>query len=183
MKKRRAIFFDRDGIVNKRLVGDYVKTVDEFEFLPDFFPLFELTNRYGLLKIVVSNQQGVGKAIMTLKDLRSVTQFMQIELVSMFGFGFDDVEYCTELASAHSYRRKPEPGMILDAARKWNIDIEQSWMIGDSISDATAGKQAGCSTILVGDFTKAQAPDADWIVEDLVECYDLLNSFLQKQAE
>lgn len=179
---RKAIFFDRDGIVNKRLVGDYIKTPSEFEFNNDFFSLFSFAHQNGYLTILVSNQQGVGKGVMTSNDLEAVTKLMQDELYERTGFIFDDVFYCTHLASSQSTHRKPAPGMLLDAILSWNINIHGSWMIGDSISDAQAGKNAQVRTILVGDYKKEDVSEwADYAVADCTEALDVLISHTAEQ--
>ena len=168
MKKRTAIFFDRDGIVNKRKVGDYLTSISEFEFLDGFFALFDFAQQNNFLKIIISNQQGVGKGLMSEGDLQSLTAHFQQQLQSRTGTCFDDIFYCTELESSGSARRKPEPGMILEAIEKWNIYPFSSWMIGDSISDVIAGRRAGVKTILVGDFLGVA--EADVVVATLDLC-------------
>lgn len=173
---RKAIFFDRDGIVNRRLVGEYVRSVEEFEFLPGIFPVMAYIRERGFLAIVISNQQGVGKGLMSHEDLAHITEYMQAGIQEKLGFAFDDVYYCTDLADSGSSRRKPQPGMLLEAIEKWYIDPAQSWMIGDSISDAVAGKRAGCQTILVGEYQ--DIAEADTIVHDMEECLLSLQNYL-----
>jgi D-glycero-D-manno-heptose 1,7-bisphosphate phosphatase len=181
-----AFFFDRDGIVNARVMGGYVTDVDDFMFLPDFFPFFEAVKQRGLRAIVVTNQQGIGKGLMTEEDLAIIHAFMQQELQRRTGWAFDDIFFAGELdvsklkyneccgdalyaprPPAASVRRKPSPAMLLEAAAKWGIDLANSWMMGDSISDVQAGRAAGCRTILVGDFQTANVPEADFIVPSL----------------
>ena len=169
---KSAIFFDRDGIVNKRLVGDYVKTVEEFEFLDDFFALFEFASQKGYLSFVVSNQQGIAKGLMTGADLVSVTRHMQSHLFARYHRGFDEVYYCSDAAESNSMRRKPAPGMLFEAIHTFGIDAHRSWMIGDSISDVVAGKTAGVKTILVGDYSNI--PQADFIVAHLSDVLAVL---------
>ena len=166
-KKRKAVFFDRDGIVNMRAVKDYIKSEEEFQFLPDFIDFFGKLIGSEYLTFLITNQQGVGKGIMTDKQLQKVLSFMQNKLKIITGKCFDDIFYCTDLAESGSFYRKPNPGMILEAIEKWDLDTENSWMIGDSPSDAAAGRKAGIKTILVGDFIKEEFPDADYIIKDL----------------
>lgn len=165
--KKKAVFFDRDGIVNMRAVKDYIKSENEFQFLPDFLDFFGKLIDTDYLVFLTTNQQGVGKGIMTSEQLKSVLDYMQNHLMDKFGKGFDDIFYCTDLADSGSFYRKPNPGMILEAIEKWNLDAENSWIIGDSSSDATAGKRAGIKTVLVGDYKKEDIPDADYIIKDL----------------
>ena len=142
---RRAIFLDRDGVINKRLVGDYVKSPEKFELLPGVKDALKRLKKMGYLLIVVSNQQGIGKGIMTDRDLERVNRYMLKLLPEI-----DDVFYCTELEENNPWCRKPRPGMLLEAIKKWDIDPFSSWIIGDSESDMIAGKAVGCRTILIG---------------------------------
>lgn len=164
----KCFFFDRDGIVNKRKVDGYIKTYDEFEFLPHFLELFERINELGYLKIIVTNQQGIGKGLMTEKELSAVHNMMQYNLYRKFGFSFDDIYFSPDLAESGSKTRKPEPGMLNDAIVKWEIDRERSYFLGDSESDAEAGKRAGIKTILIGDFSKNKANFVFSKYEDLI---------------
>ena len=137
--KRKAIFFDRDGIVNMRPVGDYIKSIDEFHFLPDFLEFLPIIKAKGYLAILISNQQGVGKGLMSESDLAFINEYMQNDLFIRLGINFDDTYYSTALAADNSPNRKPQPGMLLEAIKNWNIAPEESWMIGDSVNDILAG--------------------------------------------
>lgn len=150
MSLKKCIFFDRDGVVNKRLVGDYVKKISEFEFKSDFLEFFNrLSDNY--LKIIITNQQGIGKGLMTENDLANIHSHMQRHLSENFGKNFDDIYFCPDLKELNSFRRKPNPGMILEAMDKWKIEASRSWMIGDSESDIVAGSKAGLKTIFISD--------------------------------
>ncbi|MES2765918.1 MAG: HAD family hydrolase [Bacteroidota bacterium] len=171
----KAFFFDRDGIVNRRKMGDYVYSIDEFEFLPDFFQLFKKVKANDFVAILITNQQGIGKGLMTEEVLKEIHEHMQTELLKETGFQFDDIFYCADLATANSFKRKPQPGMILEAMEKWGVDQEDSWMIGDSKSDAQAGNAAGVKTILIGDFLKE---DADFVFKNLGEAEMFLKDYI-----
>jgi D-glycero-D-manno-heptose 1,7-bisphosphate phosphatase len=153
----RCFFFDRDGIVNTRKYDGYIKNFSEFEFIPEFLELFKKTEEQGFLKIVITNQQGIGKELMTVEELSILHNLMQFNLFQKFGYSFDDIYYCPELADSGSMRRKPEPGMLLEAIEKWDIDKENSYFLGDAESDALAGERAGIKTILIGDFSENKA--------------------------
>ena len=153
----KCFFFDRDGIVNTRKYDGYIKSYDEFEFIPEFLEIFKLTEKLGFLKIVITNQQGIGKGLMTEEELNTIHKLMQFNLYQKLGFSFDDIYYCPDLADSGSKTRKPEPGMLLEAIEKWNIDNNESYFIGDSESDALASQRARIKTILIGDFTKNKA--------------------------
>lgn len=168
----KAVFFDRDGIVNYRIVGGYVEKKSQFKFIPDFFDFFYLVKKYGYLAILITNQQGVGKGILSLKEMNAIHNYMQQRLIDRFGFGFDDIYYCTDLTGSGSFRRKPNPGMLLEAIEKWKIDAKGSFMIGDSLSDMIAGKNAGTTTILINSFLKEKPPEADYLFKSLYETAD-----------
>ncbi len=167
--KKKAIFFDRDGIVNVRPVGEYIKEIHEFRFLPDFFDFFVKIKEKGYLAILISNQQGVGKGLMGEDDLLFLNEFMQNELLIHTGVKFDDAYYCTALAEENSPRRKPEPGMLLEAIDDWDISPEQSWLIGDSPSDIIAGKRAGVKTIFVTNEPVPEELEPDVVCKSLAE--------------
>jgi D-glycero-D-manno-heptose 1,7-bisphosphate phosphatase len=146
--KTRAIFFDRDGVVNKRIVGGYIRNWDEFHFLPEIGDTLKELKKRGYLAIIITNQRGVGKGIMTEKDLENIHARMQSELLEKFGVQFDAIISCTD-ANNESGRRKPSPAMLLEAQRTYNIDMQQSWMIGDTASDIEAGERAGTKTVFL----------------------------------
>jgi D,D-heptose 1,7-bisphosphate phosphatase len=164
MNTKKAFFFDRDGIVNNRLYNDYVKSVDEFTFKQDFFELFELVKKNSYLAILVTNQQCIGKKIITENKLQEIHNFMQQWLLEKTNYQFDGIYFCPDLANVNSKDRKPEAGMFIRAIEKYNIDIKMSWTIGDAINDVIAGKKVGTKTILIGDFENV--PEADYIFSD-----------------
>lgn len=172
-----AFFFDRDGVVNVKLPGDYVKTIDEFKFKEDFFPLFKYIKEKGYLAVLVTNQQGIGKELMSEQDLATVHEYMQCELLNITGYKFDGIYFCPELALNASNRRKPGNGMFLDAVSDFDIDPNVSFTIGDSPSDAQAGKITGTTTILSG-CTNPNVPDADYSFPDLFAALDKIRELI-----
>lgn len=160
----KCIFFDRDGIVNQRKINGYIQEYAEFEFIKPFFEIFKKTDDYGFLKILITNQQGIGKGFMTEQDLSVIHNRMQFDLFQKVGFGFDDIYYSPDLANSGSRTRKPEPGMLLDAIEKWNIDKSKSIFIGDNTTDVLAGINAGVDTIFIG---SEQNSNANYNFEDL----------------
>lgn len=174
----RAIFFDRDGIVNKRVMGGYVTSPEEFVLLNEVLPLLNFARTRNYLNILISNQQGVGKGLMSYADLETVTKEMQHLIHTKFGWAFDDVYYATERSGDVPQRRKPSPAMLFEAAKEWYIDLSASWMIGDTITDAEAGKAAGCRTILISEDADSNSMDfADYIVSDHDGALAILREF------
>jgi D-glycero-D-manno-heptose 1,7-bisphosphate phosphatase len=178
MKKNKAILFDRDGVVNYRIVGDYVKNIDEFCFLPDFLDFFNFIKQNNYLSFLVTNQQGVGKGLMSEDQLSIVHSFMQLELNRITGYCFDDIRYCTKLANSNSFYRKPNPGMLLNVIDKYDIDKSASIMIGDSRSDILAGKAAGLKTILLAPAFLVMPEEPNFVFKNLYEVKANFNNIL-----
>lgn len=153
----KCFFFDRDGIVNVLLDNAYVRKIDEFIFIEEFFEIFKYVKSKNYLAIVITNQQGIGKGLMTDDDLQNIHHWMQEVIYKRTNFKFDDIFYCGELDSARSFRRKPAPGMFYEAIEKWNIDTKNSFMLGDSFRDSISSNAAGIKSILIGNFNQDQA--------------------------
>lgn len=149
----KLIFFDRDGVINKRLFGDYVKESNQFIFNSGFFELFEKLKNDNFFTTVVTNQQGVGKKIMTEDDLISLHNFMQAELKTNTNFSFEIIKYCTSLAVEKDERRKPEIGMFAEILEELNYNYNTQnklFTIGDSVTDIIPGNMIGSTTIFIG---------------------------------
>jgi D-glycero-D-manno-heptose 1,7-bisphosphate phosphatase len=146
-----TLFLDRDGVINRRLVDDYVKCWDDFEFLPH---VLETLNRFDKIFkhiFVVTNQQGVGKGLMTAKTLDDIHQKMVREITEAGG-RIDHVFYCPDLTNSNSINRKPNIGMGLKAKKMFpDIKFREAVMIGDSLSDMQFGRRLGMKTVLIPD--------------------------------
>lgn len=147
--KRTAHFFDRDGVVNRRIVDGYVRSLEEFEMLPGVDVALMQTRALGRLSILVTNQRGIARGLMSISDLEQIHRVMQAELIARIGFGFDGIYYCPHGTDDACSCRKPQPGMLIDAATDHHVDLRSSWMIGDSPSDIEAGRRAGCRTVRI----------------------------------
>lgn len=153
-----AVFLDRDGTLNARPAEhDYVRSLDEFTWLPGAREGAAVLARAGYTLTVASNQRGVARGLVTEEVLSEIEQHIQ-EGLARHGCRIEAFRYCThDLADACSCR-KPEPGLIIDLARELDLDIDRCWMIGDSESDVAAGRAAECRTALIThgrDSTKA----------------------------
>jgi len=164
--RTRAIFFDRDGVINARILGGYVRHWNEFELLPGVIETLQEVKHRGYLAIIVTNQRGVGLGIMTQEQLDQVHSELQKEMERLAGVRFDDIIFCTDLDNSLG-RRKPSPTMLLEAAEKWNIDLANSWMIGDSMSDIEAGQRAGTKTGYLVTQHSEEIPKATKIIHRL----------------
>jgi D-glycero-D-manno-heptose 1,7-bisphosphate phosphatase len=149
---RHAVFLDRDGTINQE--KDYLYRIEDFEFVPGAPQAIRLLNEAGLLVVVVSNQSGVARGYYTEADVEKLHHHISAEL-AISGARVDAWLYCPHHPSGKgSYAvycncRKPLPGMLLDAAAQFGIDLAASVMIGDKLVDMEAGHAAGCRTILV----------------------------------
>lgn len=153
----KALFLDRDGVINTRLVGQYVRTPGEFELILDVVPILKLAKERGYQLVLITNQQGIGKGLMSTRDLGLVHDHMQQSLQSAGAPAIDAIYWCSDLDGSGSTHRKPAPGMLLDAMRDHDIEASASWFVGDSRSDAQAGRAAGVKTLLVGEYGTEEA--------------------------
>lgn len=153
----KALFLDRDGVINTRLVGQYVRTPGEFELILDIVPILKLAKARGYQLVLITNQQGIGKGLMSTRDLGLVHDHMQQSLQSAGAPAIDAIYWCSDLDGSGSTHRKPAPGMLLDAMRDHDIEASASWFVGDSRSDAQAGRAAGVKTLLVGEYGTEEA--------------------------
>lgn len=168
-----TLFLDRDGVINKRIVGDYVRNTNQFEPLPGAIEaIVSFSKKFGRV-FVVTNQQGIGKGLMTHEDLKTVHDEL-IYLVEAKGGKIDHVYYAPQLAAENSQMRKPNPGMAHQAKSDFeNVDLGKSIMIGDSVSDMGFAENAGVIPIFLND-SKEEFP---WYKIDGLKAFsDLLNS-------
>ncbi len=149
MHKFDTLFLDRDGVINKKLEGRYVRNWEEFEFMPNvLLAIKKLSNKFERI-LVVTNQQGIGKGIMSTDELSLLHQKMQKEIVQNGG-KIDEIYFCPHLEKENCNCRKPGIGMIEKAMYDFpSIDVRNSFLIGDSVSDIAAGERAGIESIKV----------------------------------
>ena len=143
-----AVFVDRDGVINRRLPGEYVRAWEQFRFLPGARAGLRALREAGYLLVVITNQRGIGRGLMSEADLAEVHRRMQVELVRADA-GVDAILHCPHDLSAGCDCRKPKPGMIVRALERFAIDVSRSWVVGDSLSDLEAGRAVGIRGILV----------------------------------
>jgi D-glycero-D-manno-heptose 1,7-bisphosphate phosphatase len=166
---KRAAFLDRDGVINRKAPeGQYVTRWEEMQFLPGVDSAIASLKRAGFRVIVVSNQRCVAKGLLSLRDLGLLHQRMLAELAAADAV-IDEVYCCPHEKYPPCGCRKPEPGMLLSAARSHEIDLAASWMIGDSESDVEAGKNAGCKTARILDSGEVANGIADLFARSLLE--------------
>ena len=148
--KSWTLFLDRDGVINKRLMADYVKNTNEFELLDGVADAIANANQLFGKVVVVTNQQGIGKKIMTERNLSDIHSYCD-ELLHVAKARIDRYYFAPELAAETNVLRKPNSGMALQAKADFpEIDFNKSVMVGDSDSDIEFGKRLGMKTVFIG---------------------------------
>lgn len=143
----KAVFLDRDGVINIHR-NDYVKSTDEFQLLPDVTQYLQLLTEKNFKLIIITNQSVVGRGLSTEKKLSDIHQKMQ-NIFKQFGFQIDKIYCCMHVPEDNCSCRKPGIELFEKAIKEFDIDIHNSWLIGDNQSDIQAGEKIGCKTILV----------------------------------
>ena len=145
--KNKAVFLDRDGVINKKRI-DHVKSVDEFKIFSNVGDAIKLLRDKGYLVIIITNQSVIGRNIISEKKLDEI----HIELknyLKQSNTYVDSIYYCPHIPEQNCDCRKPKPGLIFEACQDFDIDLKNSYFVGDSISDLDAARNAGCKGILL----------------------------------
>lgn len=162
------LFLDRDGVINRRIVDDYVRNPDQFEFLPGALGALSILADWAPRIVVITNQQGVGRGLMTHASVDEVHGHM-MDQISASGGRIDEVLVCPHLVAKRCPCRKPAPGLASDwLAGHPDVDPRLSIMVGDAASDiamgtALARRTGGCDTVRIGSFD----PQADYSAPSL----------------
>jgi D-glycero-D-manno-heptose 1,7-bisphosphate phosphatase len=155
--RRPAAFLDRDGTLNERPPEhEYVTRVEDFRLLPGAVEAMASLASCGYELVVVSNQRGLARGLVTEEVLREIEEVLQGAL-EPHGARIAGFHYCPHELEENCECRKPKPGLLLDAAAERDLDLGASWMLGDSDSDVAAGAAAGCRTAYLGDDPGVEA--------------------------
>lgn len=155
-KPNKAIFLDRDGVINKER-STYVKTVSELEIFSGVANSVKKLKDAGFLVVVVTNQSAVNRGLTNHDNINDIHLYLQ-EYFRKNDTFVDGFYYCPHRPDENCYCRKPKPGLLLKAVEELKIDLKSSWMIGDSDSDIQAAKLVGCKSIKIGaDMSLASA--------------------------
>jgi len=146
--RRPAIFLDRDGVINEQIPAGYVTNWTEFRFRHGILGALRCLSRLKLPMIVVSNQAGVGKRLMSRPMLRQITERF-VAALARAGARIDAVYYCPHAPEDACQCRKPLPGLLLEAARDWRLDLSRSVLVGDSPRDMEAARAVRCRGVLL----------------------------------
>ncbi|MEM6298766.1 MAG: HAD family hydrolase [Bacteroidota bacterium] len=172
-----TLFLDRDGVLNRKLENDYVKTPDELEVLPDVPEALSVLGKLFGKVIIVTNQQGIGKKLMSKDDLNRIHKSLFEELGEASD-AIDEVYFCPHLAAENAACRKPQIGMAKQAQADFpEIDFSRSLMVGDSVSDMEFGRNAGMKTVFISDdndLIRTHFDKIDFSVRDLFSVACLL---------
>lgn len=144
---RPAIYLDRDGVINANR-SDYVKSWEEFAWLPRSLEAMQLLNQIGRPIVVVTNQSAIGRGIVSHQEIAQINALMKKQ-VERAGGRIDRVLYCPHRPEDECNCRKPQPGMLLSAASQLSLDPRLSFMVGDAMTDVLAAQAAGCLPIIV----------------------------------
>jgi D-glycero-D-manno-heptose 1,7-bisphosphate phosphatase len=173
MNLRRAVFLDRDGVLNRSLIRDGKPVaparVEDFELLPGVERAVERLRGAQFVLVVVTNQPDVRTGVTPRDSVEEMHRRLRATL------SVDDVRVCYHVDADGCPCRKPKPGMLVEAARECGLDLAHSWMVGDRWRDVGAGKAAGCRTILIQQSYAEQAAESpDFTVGSLSEAAEII---------
>jgi D-glycero-D-manno-heptose 1,7-bisphosphate phosphatase len=180
----KAVFLDRDGVINEVFTGQgrpvSPSTVEEFRLLPGTEEALTALKAGGYLLFVITNQPEVARGTLRRDDLDRIHRTLSESLP------VDQVYVCTHDDDDQCECRKPKPGLILQAAEEWDVDLARSYMVGDRWKDVEAGARAGCTTILVKSPFSEERPDgrspavatlrSDYTASGLLEASEIILS-------
>jgi len=171
---QKAIFLDRDGVIN--IEKNYVCKIEDFEFIDGTFDTLNYLKRFDFKFFIITNQSGIGRGYYTKKDFDKLTSWMLSEFEKN-GIKISQVEFCPHNPDENCNCRKPKTGMIDNILKNNNIDLENSWLIGDKQSDILCAKNAGIkNTIQVqtGHDFDEKSSSADFVCKSIKEVKDII---------
>ena len=147
-EKKKAIFLDRDGVINKEV--SYLSNPNDFEFIEGSIEALKILKQKGFLIIIITNQAGIARGFFTEETLEAIHSKM-IRILKQNNIELDDIYYCPHHPEFNGPCdcRKPNTGMLLKAQLEYNIDLTNSYIVGDTLNDIQTGKAARCKTVLV----------------------------------
>lgn len=177
----KAAFLDRDGVINaKAPEGEYITRWEKVKFLPGVPEAIAQLKQAGWRVIVISNQRCVAKGLLSRAELESLHERMS-RWLSERGAVIDAIYYCPhEKTNPPCECRKPAPGMLIQAARDHQIELAESWMIGDSESDMEAGRRAGCKTLRIQTHTDSACHSVTWSAPTLARAAERILQMANK---
>jgi histidinol-phosphate phosphatase family protein len=171
-----TLFLDRDGVINQKIDDDYVKNIEEFKFIEGVLESLDQFDKIFQRIVIVTNQQGIGKKIMTEGNLSEVHGYMMQNIIKNGG-RIDQIYYAPQLTSENHIDRKPNPGMGHRAKQEFpEIDFSKSLLIGDSESDIEFGINLGMKTIMLKNNREVESK-ADFICQNLKDFSNILSQY------
>lgn len=163
--KKKAIFLDRDGVIN--IEKNYLYKIEDFEFISGVFKSLKYLQNIGYELFIITNQSGINRGYYTTDDFSKLTSWMLNQL-SQNNIKIQKVEFCPHTPDENCNCRKPKTKMIDNILKNYNIDLDSSWLIGDKASDISCAKNAGIkNTIQVQSGHKFDTSEASFIIKDL----------------
>jgi len=172
--KIKVIFLDRDGVINEDF--GYIHKIKNFKFIHGAIDSCKYFLSLGYQIIIVTNQSGIGRGLYKEDDFLTLNEWMLFEFRKN-GANILDVFFCPHEPDDNCYCRKPKPGLFLNAKEKYDIEMEESWMIGDKESDIEAANNAGINqTILVrsGDKINEEKANASYTVNSILDANEII---------
>ena len=178
----KAVFLDRDGTIN--VERNYLYKIEEFEFLPQALEGMKMLCDAGYLLIIITNQSGIARGFYTEKDFEKLTDYMKQECAD-YGIEFTDILYCPHLKGAivpeydkECDCRKPATGLFKQAIEKYDIDLSESYAIGDKIRDLIICSETGCRGYLIGGTVDTEFSAYIEVVGSLYDAaYKIVNKY------
>ncbi len=177
-----AIFFDRDGVINEVIFrgGNSIKPIapwkiEEFKLIKDIKKPLTNLSQMGFYLFVVTNQPDISMGIIKSSTVKKMNDIIMSE------FPFNEIMVCPHIDSDNCNCRKPKPGMIKSLAKKWGINLGDSFLIGDNWKDIESGQAAGCTTILIDKFYN-KSVKANYRVKNLTMATKVIKSLVTKNA-
>jgi len=175
---KRAIFLDRDGVINNVIIKEgkafSPRKFEDFELVDGIKNVLERFKTEGLLNIIVTNQPDIARGLMKKEELQKMHNLIRENLP------VNDIFVCTHDDADNCNCRKPKAGMLFEAVKKWDIDLSESFMIGDSWKDIEAGRNAGCTTVLIDSPYNKQI-DSDLRANELSAAAEMILNSRKKE--
>ncbi|HBK42833.1 MULTISPECIES: HAD family hydrolase [unclassified Polynucleobacter] len=170
---RRAVFLDRDGVINQAVVRNGTPyppaNISELVILPGVSQALQKLHEENYLLIVVTNQPDVARGVTQKSDVEKINNYLLSQLP------LDDIKTCYHDHADGCRCRKPLPGALIDAAREYQINLSKSFMVGDRWRDIEAGQFAGCKTFFINyRYAEKQPESPDFIVSSLLEAQQII---------
>ena len=178
----KAIFLDRDGVINKIFIKNNLPfsppSFDLLEILPGVKESIKRLKKLNFICLLVTNQPDVSRGKIEKKTVIKMNNYLKDEIK------LDDIFVCYHDDQDNCKCRKPKPGLLLEASKKWNVDLTKSYMIGDRLKDIEAGRRAGCKTIFIDyNYKETKVKNSNFITDSLVNSVYIIEKLQNKKIK